>query len=82
MLRPASRHMSTRREASLASLSPQAFITPAVPKVPVPRVRTGTLNPDLPSCLYSMVGAHGEEKVDGLLAQLKFLEIQGFACEK
>src|SRR5215468_8959639 len=56
MLRPASRQMSMRRVAPWASVSPQArkkSLPP--PNVPVPRLNTGTLNPDPPSCLNSIV---------------------------
>src|SRR5690349_22124949 len=55
MLRPASRQMSTRRVASGTPVLPQAEkSSPLPPKVPVPRVRTGTINPEPPSCLYSI----------------------------
>src|SRR5437899_8232266 len=55
MLRPESRQMSTRRVASGTPVLPQAEkSSPLPPKVPVPRVRTGTINPEPPSCLYSI----------------------------
>src|SRR4029077_7536387 len=53
--RPASRHTSTRRVASLTSLAPQGLkksVWP--PNVPVPNVRIGTFSPELPSCRYSI----------------------------
>src|SRR5262245_52881330 len=55
MVRPASRQMSTSRVTSATSLEPHALkksLPP--PKVPVPKLRTGTLNPEPPSCLYSI----------------------------
>src|SRR5262245_51467986 len=58
MLRPASRQMSISRVAPFASVEPQArknSVPP--PNVPVPRLSTGTLNPDPPSSLYSMAAA-------------------------
>src|ERR1700722_20181488 len=56
MVRPASRQISTRRVASLTSISPQALKNSFFPpNVPVPNVRTGTLNPDLPSNRYSII---------------------------
>ena len=52
---PASRQMSTRREASATSLAPQALKnSPFPPKVPVPKVSAGTFNPEPPSFLYSI----------------------------
>src|SRR5690606_8870695 len=52
---PASRQTSTRRAASSASLCPNARnISPPPPNVAVPRLSTGTLNPDRPSRLYSI----------------------------
>src|SRR5215475_15335222 len=54
-LTPASRQMSMRRVASATSLDPHALkksVPP--PNVPVPKLKTGTFNPDLPSCRYSM----------------------------
>src|SRR6266542_376984 len=57
-VRPASRQISTRRVASATSLSPQALNNSLPPpKVPVPRLNTGTLKPDPPSSRYSIVGA-------------------------
>src|SRR4029453_7788818 len=56
MLRPASRQISIRGVAPLTSVSPQArkkSLPP--PNVPVPRLNTGTLKPDPPSCLNSML---------------------------
>src|SRR5262245_53026894 len=55
MVTPASRQMSTIRVASLTSFAPHGLkksVWP--PNVPVPKVRTGTFNPELPSCRYSM----------------------------
>src|ERR1700693_3267455 len=47
---PASRQISTRRRASTASLTPQAWKnSPFPPNVPAPKLRTGTLKPDAPS---------------------------------
>src|SRR3954471_21072371 len=55
MVRPASRQMSTSRVASATSLAPQALKNSSPPpKVPVPRLSAGTLNPEPPSCLYSI----------------------------
>src|SRR5436190_14036574 len=55
-VRPASRQTSTRRVASATSVAPQALKNSLPPpKVPVPRLKTGTLNPEPPSCRYSMV---------------------------
>src|SRR5208283_1364400 len=53
---PASRQISTSRVASATSLAPQArknSLPP--PKVPVPKLSTGTLNPDRPRSRYSMI---------------------------
>src|ERR1700730_4203258 len=52
---PASSAMSTSLRAPSTSVFPQALkksLPP--PKVPVPRLSTGTLNPDSPSIRYSM----------------------------
>src|SRR5580765_703528 len=50
MLTPASRQMSTRRVASLTSVAPHALKNSLPPpKVPVPKLRTGTLKPESPS---------------------------------
>src|SRR4051794_25732659 len=47
--------MSTSRVASATSLAPHALKNSLPPpKVPVPKLSTGTLNPDPPSCRYSM----------------------------
>src|SRR5258706_15324997 len=53
---PASKQISTRRLASATSVVPQArqnSLPP--PKVPVPKLRIGTLSPEPPSCLCSML---------------------------
>src|ERR1039458_1362890 len=56
IVRPASRQMSTRRVASATSVVPQALKNSSPPpKVPVPRLSTGTLNPEPPNCRNSMV---------------------------
>jgi hypothetical protein len=48
--------MSINRRASLASVLPQALNNgPLPPKVPAPKLRTGTFNPDAPKFLYSML---------------------------
>jgi hypothetical protein len=48
--------MSTSRVASATSVAPQALKNSfPPPNVPVPRLRTGTLNPEPPSCLNSMM---------------------------
>src|SRR5260370_37827255 len=48
--------MSINRRASIASVLPQALNNgPLPPKVPAPRLRTGTFNPDAPKFLYSML---------------------------
>src|ERR1039457_4181475 len=61
MLSPASRQMSTRRVASRASVLPQALkSSPAPPKVPVPKLSTGTFRPEPPSCLYSIFIVYDE----------------------
>src|SRR5438034_10968078 len=55
MLRPASRQTSTSRVASAKSLWPHALKNSLPPpKVPVPRLSTGTLKPEPPSCLNSI----------------------------
>src|SRR5215470_7827145 len=55
MVWPASRQTSTRRVASATSLAPHALKNSLPPpKVPVPRLSTGTLKPDPPSRLYSI----------------------------
>src|SRR5258708_39089024 len=52
---PASRQMSTSRVASATSLAPQDVKNSLPPpNVPVPRLNAGTLNPEPPSCLYSI----------------------------
>src|SRR6476660_5694128 len=54
-LTPASKQMSTSRVASATSLAPQALKNSVPPpNVPVPKLRTGTFNPDLPSCRNSI----------------------------
>src|SRR5215468_2681644 len=56
MVRPASSEMSTRRVASATPRPPQALkkaLPP--PKVPVPRLSAGTMKPEPPSNLYSMI---------------------------
>src|ERR1700730_6759935 len=55
MLSPASRQMSTSRVASATPESPHALKNSFdPPNVPVPRLRTGTVNPDAPNNRYSM----------------------------
>src|SRR5262245_59330384 len=55
IVRPASRQTSTSRVASATSLAPQALKNSLPPpKVPVPRLSTGTLKPEPSSCLYSI----------------------------
>ena len=57
MFTPASRQMSTSRVASATSVAPHALKNSLLPpKVPVPRLSTGTLNPDPPSYRYSIEG--------------------------
>src|SRR5258706_13105031 len=52
---PASRQTSTSRVASATSLAPQDLKNSLPPpKVPVPRLNTGTLKPEPPSCLNSI----------------------------
>src|SRR5579859_2791346 len=54
-LTPESRQISTRRVASATSLLPQALKNSfAPPKVPAPKLRTGTCNPDAPNCRNSI----------------------------
>src|SRR4051812_23556095 len=56
---PASRQMSTSRVASATSLDPHELNSaPFPPNVPVPKVSTGTLKPELPSLRYSMAREH------------------------
>jgi len=58
MQTPASRQMSTRRVASAALLSPHALNVGVVPpNVPVPKLKTGTVNP--PSCRVSIWENYG-----------------------
>jgi hypothetical protein len=46
----------TNRDASSACVFPQALKkSPPPPNVPVPKLSTGTFNPDAPNCLYSIV---------------------------
>src|ERR1700677_4296673 len=53
---PASRQMSTRRVASSTPVLPHALKNSFVPpNVPVPIVKTGTLKPDPPSSLCSIL---------------------------
>src|SRR5271154_6028254 len=60
MVRPASRQISTSRVASATSLAPHALKNSLPPpKVPVPRLSTGTLKPEPPSCLYSICSSSG-----------------------
>ena len=60
MLTPASRQMSTRRVASLTSVLPHSLKNSVLPpKVPVPKVRTGTFSPEPPRDRYSMRMLHG-----------------------
>ena len=55
MFRPASRQISTSRVASATSLDPQALKNSLPPpNVPVPKLKTGTLKPEFPSCRYSI----------------------------
>src|SRR5580692_6107222 len=55
MVRPASRQTSTSRVASATSLAPQALKNSLPPpKVPVPKLKTGILSPEAPSCLNSI----------------------------
>src|SRR5262245_26384644 len=54
-LTPASRQMSINRFASATSVLPQARKNSfPPPKVATPKLRTGTFNPEPPSCLYSI----------------------------
>ena len=56
MLTPASRQMSIRRRACATSVLPQALNSgPLPPKVPVPKLSTGTVMPDAPRRRYSMM---------------------------
>src|SRR5258707_393329 len=53
--------MSTRRVASFTSLLPQAWKeSPRPPKVAVPKLSTGTFNPEEPSCRNSMTSRCSE----------------------
>src|SRR5829696_7565778 len=56
MVNPASRQMSTSRVASVTSLAPHALKNSLPPpNVPVPRLNTGTLKPECPSRLNSII---------------------------
>lgn len=56
MFSPASRQTSTSRVASATSVSPHASNSSVVPpKVPLPKLRAGTIRPERPSWRYSMV---------------------------
>jgi hypothetical protein len=69
MTTPASIATSISRLAPLASVSPQCLKNSVPPpNVPVPRLRTGTCNPDRPSCLNSTVTPPGSSDVFGLEA--------------
>src|ERR1700721_4900694 len=58
MFSPASRQMSTRRVASGTCVLPHDAKNSLVPpNVPVPRLSTGTLKPERPSCRNSMSDA-------------------------
>src|SRR5687767_5552648 len=57
---PASRHRSTTRVASFTPLAPQALNTGASPNVAVPKLSTGTLRSERPSCLSSMDARIGQ----------------------
>src|SRR5258707_1145843 len=58
ILRPASRQTSMRRVAPTTSLEPQALKNSLPPpNVAVPRLNTGTMSPDPPSCLISIAMA-------------------------
>ena len=63
MVSPASRQMSTSRVASAASLSPNPLKAPSPPNVAVPRLRTGTLKPEAPSCRCSMAAPRVEDRM-------------------
>ena len=55
MFSPASRQISTSRVASATSLAPQALKNSfPPPNVPVPKLNTGTFNPEPPNCRYSI----------------------------
>src|ERR1700733_7378063 len=53
---PASRHISTRRRAPLSSVEPHALKkSPLPPNVPQPKLSAGTVKPDAPNRLYSIL---------------------------
>src|SRR6185503_5421979 len=56
IVRPASRQISTSRVAPSALFAPHALKNSLLPppNVPVPRLRTGTMSPEAPSCLCSI----------------------------
>src|SRR5271168_4374601 len=55
-LTPASRQISTSRVASATSLAPHALKNSLPPpKVPVPKLNTGTLRPEPPRIRYSII---------------------------
>src|SRR5271168_718458 len=77
MLTPASRQMSTRRVASGTPEFPQARKNSfEPPNVPVPRLRTGTFNPERPRILNSIFGGSlGYRPVRWPDASQSFVEI-------
>src|SRR5580700_10192695 len=79
-LMPASMQMSTILRASAISLvAPHASKNSSLPpKVPQPKQSSGTLNPDLPSCRYSMgIGCHDVGE-DSMHASELFSPVQYF----
>src|SRR5262245_29994521 len=82
MLRSASRQTSTRRVASATSLAPHDLKNSLPPpKVPVPRLSTGTLKPEAPSRLNSIVVLSSSRPANRLsLAQLGHLDQRAVAA--
>ena len=71
--------MSTSRVASATSVLPQALKnSPLPPKVPVPKLRTGTLKPDWPSCRYSMISIDADDSNEMQKSGLPNQRIQTF----
>src|SRR3569623_3216002 len=62
---PTSRHMSTMRLAWATSVLPHLLKnSPLPPKVPVPKLSTGTLRPERPSCRYSIAVLLGYDWIE------------------
>src|SRR6202035_3861263 len=85
MVNPASRQMSTNLVASSTPFVPHALKNSfPPPNVPVPKVRTGTLKPELPKNLYSIRGIYrflrGLQACDRLRSQAQALRDIQHGC--